>query len=381
MKYIREINEGLLKNLYARTDTLSNRIKYLLQKPDLSRKAQNQVNYIVEAVKKADSLKNHDLVEFPEIVSVEENFDMLGTPRDHPSRRPSDTFYLNERYLLRTQTTTMWPYYLQDPKNLNQLKEEGKLLALSYGKVYRNDEIDRYHYPVWHNMDGLCIHRSSEKDFCVDDLVKVLVDIAKNVYGPEIRWRVEEDTFPFTEPSIELQIEWQNNWVEVLGAGLVHKKVLKLLNINPDHYNGWAFGFGLDRLAMIKMDIPDIRILWSDDDRITKQFNSIDSVFREVSPYPPTDRDVSLVVSKAVSLNAIYGLIRDCGNSLNEDIIEEVTLIDSYQNDDKFGNDKISLTFRIRYRSFSRTLMHSEINSVQELLRKRIRSEFEAILR
>lgn len=381
MKYIREINEGLLKDLYARSDTLSNRIKYLLQKPDLSRKAQNPVNYIVEAVKKADSLKNHDLVEFPEIVSVEENFDMLGTPKDHPSRSPSDTFYLNERYLLRTQTTTIWPYYLRDPKNLNRLKEEGKLLALSYGKVYRNDEIDRYHYPVWHNMDGLCIRRSSEKDFIVDDLVKVLVDIAKNVYGPEIRWRVEEDTFPFTEPSIELQIEWKNDWVEVLGAGLVHKKVLTLLNINPDCYNGWAFGFGLDRLAMIKMDIPDIRILWSDDDRITKQFNSIDSLFREVSPYPATDRDVSLVVSKAVSLNAIYGLIRECGNSLNEDIIEEVTLIDSYQNDDKFGNDKISLTFRIRYRSFSRTLTHSEINSVQDLLRKRIASEFEAVLR
>jgi len=381
MKYTRKTMQGILDNLASRTDTNANRIKRLMQMPDLSRRPNTPLYHIVEAVKNTESLENHDLVEIPEIVSVEENFDLLGTPPDHPSRRPSDTFYLDDHNILRTQTTSMWPYYLRDPANLRRLESDGRLLALSYGKVYRNDEIDRYHYPVWHNLDGLCISKTSEKEYNLVDLVSVLVEIARNIYGPEIKWDMEYDTFPFTDPSIQLKIEWESDWVEVLGAGIVHKNVLSLLNIDPDQYNGWAFGLGLDRLAMIKMNIPDIRILWSEDDRIIKQFDSIDSIFREVSQYPPTDRDISLVASKKVPVNEIYGLIRDCGHYQSEDIIEEVKLVDTYANDEKFGNGKASYTFRIRYRSLVRTLENSEINNVQELLRNKVKTEFNALLR
>ena len=132
---------------------------------------------------------------------------------------------------------------------------------------------------------------------------------------------------------------------------------------------------------MIKMNIPDIRILWSEDNRITRQFDSIDSVFQEVSRFPPTDRDISFVISKDIQLNAIYGLMRDCGNINNEDMIEEVELIDTYTNDERFGNEKISYTFRIRYRSFTGTLENTEINEIQERLRIRVREEFRASLR
>ncbi|MGA3084718.1 MAG: hypothetical protein ABSE95_07965 [Thermodesulfobacteriota bacterium] len=381
MKYTRKNMQEILDHLASRTDTNADRIKRLMQMPDLSGLPNTPVYHIVEAVKKAESLENHDLVEFPEIVSVEENFDLLGTPPDHPSRRPSDTFYIDDHNLLRTQTTTMWSYYLKDPANVRRLESDGRLLSLSYGKVYRNDEIDRYHYPVWHNLDGLCISKTSEKEFNLVDLVSVLVDVTKSIYGREIKWGMEYSSFPFTDPSIEIKIEWQNEWVAVLGAGIVHKKVLSLLNIDPDHYNGWAFGLGLDRLAMIRMNIPDIRILWSEDDRISKQFDTIDSVFREVSQYPPTDRDISMVVSKEVPVKAIYGLIRDCGHYQNEDIIEEVKLVDTYANEGKFGNGKVSHTFRIRYRSLARTLENSEINNVQELLRNRVKTEFNVLLR
>jgi len=381
MKYTKKEIYEILNRLESRSDTIANRMKRLLQMPDLSRRPQSPIFYIIEAIKNTDSLRNHDVVEIPEIVTVKENFDLLGAPPEHPSRKPSDTFYIDDIHLLRTQTTTMWSYYLNDAHVLDRLGKDGNLLALSYGKVYRNDEIDRYHYPVWHNVDGLRLCKTSKNRFVIDDLVDVLVDIAKNIYGRNIKWRVEDDTFPFTDPSIELQIERNNDWVEVLGAGLVHKKVLSLLNIDPDRYNGWAFGFGLDRLAMIKMNIPDIRILWSEDERITKQFTSIDSTFHEVSKYPPSDRDISFVISKGIELNSIYGLMRDYGNYSNEDMIEEVKLIDTYINDEKFGNGNVSYTFRIRYRSFIRSLSNHEINDIQERLRIKVKEEFNAILR
>jgi phenylalanyl-tRNA synthetase alpha chain len=217
--------------------------------------------------------------------------------------------------------------------------------------------------------------------YSTEDLVDVLAAIAKSVYGNNIRWRVEEDTFPFTSPSIELQIWWNNRWLEVLGAGIVHGEVLKNLGVDPREYNGWAFGFGLDRLAMIKMDIPDIRILWSTDERIQNQFNNIDSKFSEVSKYPPIDRDISFLVKKDISLNLIYELMRDCGFCENEDLIEEVKIIDTYSDDTKFGSDIISYTFRIRYRSHVRSLKNEEINSIQENLRIKVKNELNATLR
>jgi phenylalanyl-tRNA synthetase alpha chain len=275
----------------------------------------------------------------------------------------------------------MWPYYLSDTAVREKLTQTGELLALSYGKVYRNDEIDRSHYPVFHQIDGIGICRRSSHAYTVEDLVEILLAIARAVYGDTVQWRVEEDRFPFTDPSIDLQIEQEGTWLEVLGAGLVSTKVLELLGIDPGVYNGWAFGFGLDRLAMLKMRIADIRILWSDDPRITKQFKSIDSVYQEVSKYPPVDRDISMIIDKSVSVNLIYELMRDCGYRADEDLIEEVKLIDTWSNDEKFGRDRISYTFRIRYRSHVRSLTNDEINEVQERLRLRVIDEFGVLMR
>jgi phenylalanyl-tRNA synthetase alpha chain len=185
---------------------------------------------------------------------------------------------------------------------------------------------------------------------------------------------VTDDTFPFTVNSLQLEISWKGKWIEVLGSGMVNPKVLLLLGLDPKEYNGWAFGFGLDRLAMIKMNIPDIRILWSDDYRITRQFTSINSTYSDVSKYPPIARDVSFVAEADLALNRFYEIVRDSGFHQNEDIVEEVILLEKFVNDAKFGMGKVSYSFRINYRSRTRTLTNDEINEVQENVRRKVNS-------
>lgn len=180
---------------------------------------------------------------------------------------------------------------------------------------------------------------------------------------------------------MELEIEKDGEWVEILGAGLVRYSVLELLGVDPDRYNGWAFGFGVDRLAMVKMRIPDIRILWSTDERVTSQLDDIDAVYRPVSKYPPTDRDISFIVGKDTPLLAVYEIIRECGNVDGEDIVEQAIPLDRYENADRFGSDRISYTLRIRYRSNQRTLTNQEINEVQAKVRSRVAVELGAKLR
>ena len=165
--------------------------------------------------------------------------------------------------------------------------------------------------------------------------------------------------------------------MEIVGAGLVHKQVLRNFRIDPEIYNGWAFGFGVDRLAMIKMNIPDIRVLWSNDERITGQFKDINSNFKEVSKYPETSRDISFIINKSVNLNNYYEIVRDFAKNL----IEEVKLLDEYEDDEKFGEDKKSYTFRIIYRSPERTLTAEEVNEIQEKIREKTKTDLSAILR
>lgn len=165
-------------------------------------------------------------------------------------------------------------------------------------------------------------------------------------------------------------------WMEVNGAGLVHPQVLKNFGLDPEIYNGWAFGFG-DRLAMIKMGIPDIRILWSDDPRITGQFKDINSKYKEVSKYPEISRDISFVIDKSINLNNYYEIVRDFA----ENLIEEVKLIDEFESEEKFGKDKKSYTFRITYRSPEKTLTNEEINIIQDKIREKTKQDLNAIIR
>jgi len=293
------------------------------------------------------------------------------------SRQPRSPVF----HVLRTQTTPMWTWYLSDERVLARLRAAGAVTAVSYGKVYRNDEIDRSHYPVFHQIDAVHIAARTRRAFEPHDIDDVLLQIARVIYGDEVETRILDDSFPFTTPSRQFEVKWQDDWLEVVGAGLVHSMVLQNLGLDPDEYNGWAFGFGLDRLAMRKMDIPDIRILWSTDQRIAGQFKSISSKFTPVSKFPATQRDISFVVDKQRSLNDFYEIVRERGMWRDEGIVEQVEQVDRYADARKFGENRISHTFRITYRSFLRTLTNEEINDVQSSIRGAVENELSAELR
>jgi phenylalanyl-tRNA synthetase alpha chain len=368
--------QKIIERINQQTDPKSLRIQKLLNLPDLTKKDNSPVKILFDQILGLPRFKDFDVVDFPKIVTVEQDFDLLNTPKDHPSRKLTDTYYVDKDLVLRTQMTAFWSFYLKDPEVLKKLETEGEIAALAPGIVYRKDEIDRHHFPAFHQIDGLLICKKSKKVITQDDLKAVQVDLAKGIFGSDIEYQFLDDDFPYTVQSLEMDIMFNGKWLEVNGAGLVNPIVLKNFGLDPEIYNGWAFGFG-DRLAMIKMEIPDIRILWSNDPRITSQFKDIDSKYKEVSKYPEVVRDISFIVNKDVSLNTYFELVRD----IVGDMVEEFKLVDTYENAAKFGEGKISYTFRIVYRSLTRTLTNEEVNAIHEKIRERTANEFGAVLR
>jgi phenylalanyl-tRNA synthetase alpha chain len=369
--------QKLIEELNKRTDTRAERIKRLLALPDLTQKEGSPIKILADKIISLPRFADFDLVFFPKITTVEKEFDLLNSPKEHPTRKETDTFFLDSTNHLRTQTTVMWPYYLKDSEILKKLEEKGEVRALAPGIVFRKDEIDRKHFPAFHQIDGLLICKKDKKIITLDDLKEVEIEMTKAIFGQNVEYRFLVDSFPFTDPSVQIEIKFGNDWLEVVGSGLVHSQVLKNLGINPEEYNGWAFGFGIERLAMVKFGIPDIRIFWSEDPRITSQFKDINSKFKEVSKFPETSRDISFVIDKSINLNNYYEIVRDFA----ENLIEEVKLVDEYEDENKFGKDKKSYTFRIVYRSPERTLTNEEINKIQEKIRQKTEQDLSAILR
>jgi len=366
----------LLAELGEKTDFKSLRMKKLLALPDLTKKEQSPVKILFDQILGLPRFQDFDIVDFSKLVTVEQNFDLLNTPKDHPSRRETDTYYLTDEYLLRTQMTAFWSFYLKDPKVLKRLETEGQIAALASGIVFRKDEIDRHHFPAFHQIDGLLICKKSKKIITQADLKEVQADLAKSIFGEGIEYKFLDDDFPYTVESLEMDIMFNGQWIEVNGAGLVNPIVLKNFGLDPEIYNGWAFGFG-ERLAMIKMGIPDIRILWSDDSRITSQFKDINSTFKEVSKYPSIIRDISFIVDKSTSLNNYFEIVREYAGNL----IEEVKLLDTYEDAKKFGEGKKSYTFRIVYCSPERTLTNQEVNVIQQKIQEKTETELKAVVR
>ncbi len=375
---INDPNEGaLIKELEARTDIKAERIKRFLKMPDLTKKENSPIRIVADQIMSLPRFIDFDIVDIPKIVTVKQEFDLLNSPKDHPSRKETDTFFINDVHHLRTQMTVMWPFYLSKKEILEKLEKDGEVKALAPGIVFRKDEIDRKHFPVFHQIDGLLICKKDKKVITLDDLKEVEAEMTKSIFGEDVEYRFLVDSFPFTDPSVQIEIKFNNDWMEVVGSGLVHNQVLKNLNIDPEVYNGWAFGFGIERLAMVKMEIPDIRIFWSEDERITSQFKDINSKFTEVSKYPETSRDISFIIDKDINLNNYYEIVRDYADN----IIEEVKLVDEYEDEKKFGKDKKSYTFRIIYRSHERTLTAQEVNKIQEEIREKTKTDLNAELR
>ncbi len=368
--------DALQRTLESKTDADSLRLKRFLARPNLSRTPGSPINEMVESILKQPDFKEFDVIEVPEIVSVGIGFDLFDFPANHPSRSKSDTYYINDNNILRTHTTVMWYYYLNDKTVKEKIANNQSVGCFSFGKVYRKDEIDRRHMNVFHQMDGWYLIPKDQKIITTDDLKEVLASIARAVFGPEVKYRFNPDTFPYTDPSLEMEIEREGKWIEVLGSGVVKGSVLDKIGVDSKVYNGWAFGFGLERLAIVSMDLPDIRLLWSDDERVKRQLK-LGHKFQEVSKFPPITRDISFIVDKSFIPNNYFDLIRDLGG----DLVEEVQLVDKYDNAEKFGKDKISYTYRIVYRSNERTLTTGEIDPIQDKIYKETANQFKADLR
>ncbi len=372
-----EEEKNLKRQLESRHDAESERMKRYLAMPDLSRTSDSPIHEMVQRILALPDYKDFDVIEVPEVVPVDVSFDLFDFPKDHPARSKSDTYYVDDKNILRTHTTVMWNYYLAQEDVKKRMAANKPVGSFCYGKVYRKDEIDRNHMNVFHQMDGWYLAPKDKESIGIPELEKVLADIAKAVFGPNAKYRFNPDTFPYTHPSLEMEIDkGDGRWIEVLGSGVVKGKVLENHGVDSSKWNGWAFGFGLERLAIISMDLPDIRLLWSQDERVKKQLK-LGNKFKEVSKFPPITRDISFVVGKNFIPNDYFDLIRDLGG----DLVEQVELLDKYENAEKFGKDKVSYTYRIVYRSNERTLTTEEIDPIQAKIYKQTSSQFNAELR
>ncbi|MFZ2523057.1 MAG: hypothetical protein WAW92_01590 [Minisyncoccia bacterium] len=348
--------EEILKKFEYRTDIEATRIRKYLSMPDLTRTPGSPVHEIVERVLNVKSLDGLDIIKIPEIISVPILFDLFNMPEGHPARSKSDTYYVDENNVLRTHDTTFWYYYLNLPEIKEIIARKENIGALCFGKVYRKDEIDSRHMNVFHQIGGLFLAPDEKQTVTPEDLKSVLTDVAKSVFGDDVQFRFYDHTFPYTDPSFEMEAFINNQWIEMLGSGQPKKTVLS--NFGLEGYNGWAFGFGAERLAIASMELPDIRLFWSEDPRVKKQL-VLGKKFEEVSKFPPVVRDISFVVANTFVPNDYFDVVRET----IPDLVEEVALIDKYENEAKFGAGKVSYAYRVTYRSLEKTLTGEEVDN------------------
>lgn len=351
------------------------------------------------------------------VVTTAENFDNLGFPMDHPGRSKSDTYYLNGEHLLRTHTSA------HEQQCFESCKTPGYLLTAD---VYRKDEIDRTHYPAFHQMEGARIwskstpnleqvlrddiekipktniivedpfreapsnaenpkqgymsdvecklvaeHLKKTVEYLVNQVFEAARESAKLAGSTEeylneplkIRW--VEAYFPWTSPSWEIEVWWKGEWLECCGSGIVDQQVLLNSNLGNDVI-GWAFGIGIDRIAMLLFGIPDIRLFWSTDERFSRQFKrGTISTFVPYSKYPGITRDVSfwLPSNSPLHQNDVMEIVRGHGS----DLVESVALVDDFTHP-KTG--KRSQCYRVNYQSMERNLTNAEINEIHSQVEK-----------
>ena len=369
-----EEEDKLRQILEGKKNPESTRIKRFIAMPDLSRTEKSPLCEIVKRTLKVKNLAGFDVIKIPEIVTTKILFDLFDMPPEHPARSKSDTYYVNADNVLRTHDTVFWYYYLNHPTIKEKIAKKESFGAICFGKVYRKDEIDRKHMNVFHQMGGLYLAPDDKEIVTPEKLKEVLSEIAKSIFGEQVKFRFYDHTFPYTDPSFEMEAYIGGQWIEMLGSGLPRKSVLK--NFGLTGYNGWAFGFGLERLAIASMELPDIRLLWSTDDRVVRQLR-LGQKFQEVSKFPPVVRDISFIVSEEFILNDYFDALRDD----REEIIESVEQIDKYENEEKFGKGKTSYTFRITYRHLNKTLTNTEINELHKKIENMTINDFRGEIR
>ena len=214
----------------------------------------------------------YEVVDGPEIELDYYNFEALNIPEGHPAKDEQDTFYINKEILLRTQTSGVQVRQME--------KKKPPIRMIAPGRVFRADEVDATHSPVFHQVEGMVI----DTGIRFSDLKGTLEDFAKKLFGEETKVKFRPHHFPFTEPSAEMDVSCfkcggkgcrfckGEGWIEILGCGMMHPKVLSMSGVDPDEYSGFAFGLGLERIALLKYEIDDMRLLYENDMRFLSQF-------------------------------------------------------------------------------------------------------------
>ncbi len=230
------------------------------------------LNIVLDEVKDIFLGMGFDIATGPEVEWDYYNFEALNIPKDHPARDTQDTFYITENMLLRTQTSPVQIRVME--------KQAPPIRVISPGRVFRSDAVDATHSPLFHQIEGLVV----DKGITMGDLKGTLEAFAKRLYGEDTKIRLRPHHFPFTEPSCEIDVTCfkcggkgcpmckGEGFIEILGAGMVHPKVLKACGVDPEVYSGYAFGVGLERLVMFRFDIDDMRLLYENDMRFLGQF-------------------------------------------------------------------------------------------------------------
>ena len=279
------INE-VREKLTAQLDALDSKIKKLEQEKKLAREAidvteprkhtplgsMHPVSLVQDQLIDVFTGMGFDVVEGPEVEYDHYNFELLNLPKNHPARDAQDTFYIEDNNVLRTHTSPV--------QARTMLTRKPPIRIVCPGRVYRADEVDATHSPVFHQMEGLVI----DEDVTMADLKGTLDAFAKALYGDDVTTRFRPSFFPFTEPSAEVDLTCVNchgkgcrvckgtGWIEVLGAGMVNPKVLDMCGIDSKKYRGFAFGVGLERIVMLRYGITDMRALYEGDVRFLSQF-------------------------------------------------------------------------------------------------------------
>lgn len=240
------------------------------KKPEIGHRHPNTI--ALEEVERIFVGMGYEVVEGPEIEKDYYNFEALNIPADHPAKDEQDTFYINSDILLRTQTSSVQVHVMEEQKP--------PIRIIAPGRVFRADEVDATHSPSFHQIEGLVI----DKNVTFADLKGTLAEFAKELFGEETKVKFRPHHFPFTEPSAEMDVTCfkcggsgcrfckGSGWIEILGCGMVHPRVLTMCNIDPNEYTGFAFGVGLERIALLKYEIDDMRLLYENDIRFLKQF-------------------------------------------------------------------------------------------------------------
>lgn len=233
---------------------------------------EHPLNIVLDELKEIFIGLGFSIAEGPEVELDHYNFEALNIPKDHPARDTQDTFYISDNVVLRTQTSGM------QVRVMEQRKPPIRIIAP--GRVYRSDAVDATHSPLFHQIEGLVV----DKGIRMSDLKGILELFAKKLYGEDTVVRFRPHHFPFTEPSAEMDIQCYRchgagcplckgeGWIEILGCGMVHPQVLENCGIDPEVYSGFAFGVGLERIAMMRYGIDDMRLLYENDLRFLKQF-------------------------------------------------------------------------------------------------------------